>query len=112
MLQNSKIFMLGVIFLLHFPAVATDHNEPNQLNAIFTDVESDPADLYGLFAYPGRINYEGWGEKSLVLMMTFAPAPRTGEFDPAVEHRIYLSGEKRAEFPDFDGLNIKNDFEK
>lgn len=35
------------------PARAADHNDPNAVNSIFSDVPISPADLYDFFGFPG-----------------------------------------------------------
>ncbi|HUK35215.1 MAG TPA: hypothetical protein VLV86_14955, partial [Vicinamibacterales bacterium] len=64
---------LGVLFARG--ASAADHNDPNAVNSIFSDVKQDAADLYDLFGFPiddGR---------RVVVALTFAAVPGAGTFD-------------------------------
>jgi hypothetical protein len=63
---------------------ATDHNEPDLLNSFYRDRDGSGADIYHIFAYPNKS-----GDK-LNLILTLAPVPETGKFDPESVQRIYL----------------------
>ena len=63
---------------------ATDHNEPELLSAFYSDVNGSGADIYGLFGYPTEDGL------FLNVILTIAPIPSTGIFDPNTVHRIYL----------------------
>ena len=52
-----------------------DHNDPNAVNTIFSDIDVSAADLYDLFGFPSD-DTEG-GEK-VVVALTFAAVPRAG----------------------------------
>jgi hypothetical protein len=84
---------------------ATDHNEPDLLNSFYRDRDGSGADIYHVFAYPSKD-----GEK-LNLVLTLAPVPDTGRFDPNSVQRIYLrpSVPPKIKFADFEGkVNLKN----
>jgi len=92
-----KTFIWLFLIFVSIPVFATDHNEPNSLNTIFSDVKPDAADLYGLFGYPVVHN----GVENLVVMMTFQPAPAVSQYDNEVFHQIHLDPDRRPKFPDF-----------
>jgi hypothetical protein len=95
-------FLIVLLNFLSLTGSATDHNEPNSINSIFSDVQPDAADLYGLFGYPSKLVESGGRPDvaSLVVMMTFAPAPHAGAFDEAVAHRIFLKPTQRSTIPE------------
>ena len=49
-----------------------DHNDPNAVNHIFSDIDYSPADLYDLFGWPTAES------KNVVFALTFASAPAAG----------------------------------
>jgi hypothetical protein len=55
-----------------------DHNDPNAVNSIFSDVDVSAADLYDLFGFPSD---KGKGGETVVIALTFAPIPETGVLD-------------------------------
>src|ERR1041384_6855174 len=70
-----------------------DHNDPNAVNSIFSDVKQDAADLYDMFGFPvddGR---------RVVLALTFSAVPRAGQFDTDMLYRILLAPNPRAAPP-------------
>lgn len=69
-----------------------DHNDPNAVNSIFSDVDVSAADLYDLFGYPSD-NRTG-GER-VVIALTFASIPDAGVFDTDMLYRIRLAAEPR-----------------
>lgn len=70
-----------------------DHNDPNAVNSIFSDIRVSAADLYDLFGFPSD-DKEG-GEK-VVVALTFASVPRAGVLDSDVLYRIMFSPAARA----------------
>ena len=60
-----------------------DHNDPNAVNHIFSDIDYSPADLYDLFGWP--IN----GGEKVVFALTFASAPAAGVLDPDLLYQQY-----------------------
>src|SRR3974377_972330 len=62
-----------------------DHNDPNAVNSIFSDIDVSAADLYDLFGFPS--DDTGTGEK-VVIALTFASVPETGVFDTDMLYRI------------------------
>lgn len=69
-----------------------DHNDPNAVNTIFSDIEPSAADVYDMFGYP-RTGDDG-GE-SLVTALTFASVPRAGTFDTDLLYRIHYTAHRR-----------------
>jgi hypothetical protein len=70
-----------------------DHNDPNAVNSIFSDVAQDAADLYDLFGFPvddGR---------RVVVALTFAAVPAAGSFDTDMLYRVLLAPNPRVEPP-------------
>lgn len=70
-----------------------DHNDPNAVNSIFSDIDVNAADLYDLFGFPSA-DTEG-GEK-VYIALTFAAAPDTGVFDTDMLYRIRINAHPRA----------------
>jgi hypothetical protein len=56
-----------------------DHNDPNAVNSIFSDIDVSAADLYDIFGFPSS-DTDG-GEK-VVIALTFASVPQAGQLDP------------------------------
>lgn len=74
-----------------------DHNDPNAVNSIFSDVPQDAADLYDLFGFPvddGR---------RVMVALTFAAVPRAGVFDTDMLYRVLFAANPRVDPP------MKND---
>ncbi|MDA8020161.1 MAG: DUF4331 domain-containing protein [Thermoanaerobaculia bacterium] len=84
MKATLRIFTLSAL-LLTAPTFAADHNDPNAVNSIFSDIELNAADLYDMFGWPA----DG-GEDRVVLALTFAPVPNAGTFDTDMLYRIRL----------------------
>ena len=69
-----------------------DHNDPNAVNSIFSDVDVSAADLYDIFGYPS--NDQAGGEK-VVIALTFASVPEAGVLDPDMLYRIQIAPDER-----------------
>ena len=52
-----------------------DHNDPNAVNSIFSDIDYSAADLYDLFGFPTD------NGRSALLALTFSAKPKAGELD-------------------------------
>ena len=76
-----------------------DHNDPNAVNSIFSDIDISAADIYDLFGFPSD-DTDG-GEK-VVIALTFAPAPETGVFDTDMLYRIQVAAHSRVAWPSTD----------
>jgi hypothetical protein len=68
-----------------------DHNDPNSVNSIFSDIQISAADVYDMFGYPSDASD---GEK-VVLALTFAPVPDTGVFDTDMLYRLQVNPHAR-----------------
>jgi Domain of unknown function (DUF4331) len=65
-----------------------DHNDPNAVNSIFSDIDVSAADLYDLFGFPSDATPAG---EHVVVALTFASIPETGVFDTDILYRILLN---------------------
>ena len=65
-----------------------DHNDPNAVNSIFSDIDVSAADLYDFFGFPSD-DTDG-GEK-VVIALTFASVPEAGVFDTDMLYRIQIA---------------------
>ena len=71
-----------------------DHNDPNAVNSIFSDIEASAADVYDMFGFPGPDHSQG---DQVVLALTFAAVPETGVLDTDVLYRLQLFSHPRAD---------------
>ena len=69
-----------------------DHNDPNAVNSIFSDIDVSAADLYGLFGFPSDDLTSG---EKVVLALTFASVPEAGVLDSDMLYRIQIYAEPR-----------------
>lgn len=69
-----------------------DHNDPNAVNSIFSDVDVSAADLYDIFGFPSA-DLNG-GEK-VVFALTFSSTPSAGTLDPDMLYRVRIAPDKR-----------------
>jgi hypothetical protein len=81
-----------------------DHNDPNAVNSIFSDVDVSAADLYDLFGFP---NSTGPRSDRVVIALTFAPVPATGAFDTDLLYRIHVGARPRIAGSGLGGLRAK-----
>jgi hypothetical protein len=91
----SLIFFLAAgnsILLLGYP-FAADHNDPNAVNSIFSDIDVSAADLYDLFGWPSD---DTSGGEKVVLALTFASVPKAGVLDTDMLYRIKIYANERA----------------
>jgi hypothetical protein len=70
-----------------------DHNDPNAVNSIFSDIDYSAADLYDMFGYPTE------GGRSVLLALTFSATPKTGELDSDMLYRLRVTSHPRVAFP-------------
>lgn len=80
-----------------------DHNDPNAVNSIFSDIDVSAADLYDIFGFPSD-DTEG-GDK-VVIALTFASIPRAGVLDPDMLYRILVAPDRRVQRPDTDDHSL------
>jgi hypothetical protein len=69
-----------------------DHNDPNAVNSIFSDIDVSAADLYDIFGFPGD---DRAGIEKVVIALTFAAVPQTGVFDADMLYRILIAPDHR-----------------
>src|SRR6516165_4033565 len=69
-----------------------DHNDPNAVNSIFSDIHVSAADLYDVFGFPGD---DRSGVEKVVITLTFAAVPQTGVFDADMLYRILIAPDHR-----------------
>lgn len=81
-----------------------DHNDPNAVNSIFSDIDVSAADLYDIFGFPS--DDVAAGEK-VVIALTFASVPEVGVFDTDMLYRIQISAEPRVACPAKDDHSLK-----
>ena len=81
----------GMMAVPHFGDGA-DHNDPNAVNSIFSDIAIQPADLYGMFGYPSDDRSNG---EKVVVQLTFASIPQTGVFDMDMLYTVNLDADTR-----------------
>ena len=85
--------ILSALLLAGF-TLAADHNDPNAVNAIFSDVDVSAADLYDLFGFPGA---DAAGGERVVVALTFAPVPRAGVLDSDMLYRLRFYATERVQ---------------
>src|SRR5207245_9326284 len=72
--------------------VVADHNDPNAVNSIFSDIDVSAADLYDIFGFPS--DDASVGEK-VVVALTFAAVPQAGVLDSDMLYRILIAPDRR-----------------
>ena len=87
------------------PVPAADHNDPNAVNSIFSDINVSAADLYDIFGWPAD---DTAGGDKVVIALTFASVPKTGVFDPDMLYRILIAPTPRVapQLKDDDSLEV------
>ena len=94
-----------------------DHNDPNAVNSIFSDIDVSAADLYDIFGFPSADTSSG---EKVVIALTFASIPQAGVFDSDMLYRIRIATDRRLmrptkEEPSLDSLlayleEVKNNY--
>src|SRR5207302_1311117 len=69
-----------------------DHNDPNAVNSIFSDIDVSAADLYDLFGFPSD---DTAGGEKVVIALTFASVPESGVLDTDMLYRIQIDAGSR-----------------
>jgi hypothetical protein len=72
--------------------VVADHNDPNAVNSIFSDVDVSAADLYDIFGFPSP---DTSGVEKIVIALTFSSAPEAGTLDPDMLYRVRIAPDTR-----------------
>ena len=93
----EKLYEFTCLLTFTWPIIqngsnAADHNDPNAVNSIFSDIAMQATDLYGMFGYP--IDDKTAGEK-VVMQLTFPPVPATGVFDRDILYTINIDPDPR-----------------
>jgi hypothetical protein len=83
---------LPVFLLFSSVSFAADHNDPNAINSIFSDIDANAADLYDLYGFPSD---DVVGGEKVVVALTFASVPATGVFDSDLLYRILIAPNPR-----------------
>lgn len=73
-----------------------DHNDPNAVNSIFSDIDHSPADLYDLFGFPDK---DANGAETVFIALTFASVPEAGVLDPDMLYRVRIAAHPRVAWP-------------
>ena len=90
---SRKIIFVALINLIYTPSIiAADHNDPNAVNSIYSDVPISGADLYDIFGYPSDDKSNG---EAIVVQLTFASVPKTGIFDKDLMYKVHLDASTR-----------------
>ncbi len=79
-----------------------DHNDPNAVNSIFSDINYSPADLYDLFGFPTN---EG---RTALLALTFASVPSAGTLDSDMLYRLLLTSHPRVAWPHHGHVSLES----
>jgi hypothetical protein len=74
-----------------------DHNDPNAVNSIFSDIDVSAADLYDIFGFPSA---DTTGGEKVVIALTFSATPQTGVLDPDMLYRVRIATDRRLLRPD------------
>src|SRR6266849_7731319 len=69
-----------------------DHNDPNAVNSIFSDIDVSAADLYDIFGFPSD---DVAGGEKVVIALTFASVPEAGTLDPDLLYRVRIASDRR-----------------
>ena len=69
-----------------------DHNDPNAVNSIFSDIDVSAADLYDIFGFPSD---DTSGNEKVVIALTFAAVPQAGLLDSDMLYRILIAPDRR-----------------
>jgi hypothetical protein len=73
-----------------------DHNDPNAVNSIFSDIDHSAADLYDLFGFPSS---DTSGGEKVVIALTFGAVPSAGVLDSDMLYRIQIAAHPRVAPP-------------
>jgi hypothetical protein len=97
-------FLALILLLTSRTSHSADHNDPNAINSIFSDVPRNGADLYDLFGYPTQSTAGG---ERVMVAVTFAPMPDTGVLDPDLLYRLLFSPGGRVVAPAAEERSLK-----
>src|SRR5438874_858035 len=97
-------FLALALLLTARSSHSADHNDPNAINSIFSDVPRNGADLYDLFGYPTQSTP---GRERVMVALTFAAMPDTGVLDPDLLYRVLFSPGARVAPPAAEQRSLK-----
>jgi len=69
-----------------------DHNDPNAVNSIFSDIDVSAADVYDMFGFPSDDTSQG---EKVVIALTFASVPEAGTLDNDMLYRVLMAAHPR-----------------
>jgi hypothetical protein len=84
-----------------------DHNDPNAVNSIFSDIDVSAADVYDLFGFPSD---DTTGAEKVLIALTFASIPETGVFDTDMLYKIQIAAHPRVDLPSEDERSLETLF--
>src|ERR1043166_4365414 len=79
-----------------------DHNDPNAVNSIFSDIDYSAADLYDLFGFPTNAG------RTALVALTFASTPKAGVLDSDLLYRLLLTSHPRVAFPQHNEVRLES----
>jgi hypothetical protein len=82
-----------------------DHNDPNAVNSIFSDIDVSAADLYDIFGFPSA---DTTGGDKVVIALTFSATPDAGVFDADMLYRVRIATDRRLLRPDREDQTLEN----
>jgi hypothetical protein len=77
-----------------------DHNDPNAVNSIFSDIQYSAADLYDFFGFPTQ------GGRNVLLALTFSSTPKAGVLDSDLLYRLLVTSHSRVAVPRPNGATL------
>src|SRR5215204_6056776 len=83
--------------------IMADHNDPNAVNSIFSDIDVSAADLYDLFGFPSD---DTTGGEKVVIALTFASVPETCVFDTDMLYKIHIAAHAGVHRPREGGRSV------
>jgi hypothetical protein len=86
-MRRLTLALAGCLLAAALPLHAADHNDPNSVNSIFSDIPASAADLYDMFGWPADDKSHG---ENVILALTFASVPRAGVLDTDMLYRIRI----------------------
>ena len=81
-----------------------DHNDPNAVNSIFSDIDMSAADVFDMFGFPSDDTTDG---EKVVIALTFADVPETGVFDTDMLYKIQVAAHPRVTRPSSEDRSLE-----
>lgn len=82
-----------------------DHNDPNAVNSIFSDINVSAADLYDLFGFPSD---DKTGGEKVLIALTFAAVPEAGTLDSDMLYRVMVHAAPRVAWDESEGRTLES----